>query len=377
LFDFLLLDRPLVYLLPDLAEFNRTKGFAFSDKSVGMFMPGDKVDNFAAFLNALAEAFEKPEKYREDRAFVLRYRFDFTDGESAERVYKAIMDYRPLPALPVAQEKRLLPSAASHIIEARRPHLPKGHLLIDATDTIARQEELKRLCEAAELVFYLTEESETELNDEFRSLKNHVTEADDLGFYRYVKGLPQAKIVEVTGGVDFALFSPTALKNAAAPPPEKITVGYAGIIDNERIAFGMVQYLCEAFPAYDFVFAGDIVGDYPAWLDNHANLRYAGQLAYAELPELISTFDLALLPFYGRFKSKIPAELFQYLACGKMVVTSAMPHLPECGAVFCSASLTDSVAMVGAALAARREQGRIEDALRVAKEYDWGNKNWL
>ena len=88
----------------------------------------------------------------------------------------------------------------------------------------------------------------------------------------------------------------------------------------------MVQYLCEAFPDCEIVFAGDIIGDFPGWLCGYDNLYYM-EASYDELPDMIHTFDVAILPFFGVHKETVPTELFQYLACGKLVVASDMPNI--------------------------------------------------
>lgn len=65
----------------------------------------------------------------------------------------------------------------------------------------------------------------------------------------------------------------------------------------------MVQCICEEFSDCEVVFAGTIVGDYPAWLGGFDNLTYT-EAEYDKLPEIISTFDVAILPFSEGIKKR-------------------------------------------------------------------------
>ena len=49
-YDFLILNRPIVYLIPDYEEYKSEKGFVFHN--IDMFMPGEKVFGFEELLSA-------------------------------------------------------------------------------------------------------------------------------------------------------------------------------------------------------------------------------------------------------------------------------------------------------------------------------------
>lgn len=50
-YDYLLLNRPVVYLLPDFEEYKNAKGFVFHN--ISLYMPGEKVYDFKNLLSAL------------------------------------------------------------------------------------------------------------------------------------------------------------------------------------------------------------------------------------------------------------------------------------------------------------------------------------
>lgn len=359
-FDFLMLDRPIVYLIPDYEDYRNAKGFVF--RNVDYYMPGPKVHDFEEMILALGNALEMPEAYSRERENVRMQRFDYLDDKSAERCFRTIMDYHPIQEdyAPYVSSPRLkMPSSAKQLQAYVKD---EDILLIDSTKEVPNREKLLESCRNAKRIFYITGETP----NQYRRLSSRNSyRIADLELYYEIQKYPNAEIMFIEGGVDYEKFSFPVKKSVC----EKTRLGFAGTIDN-RIYFAMVQYLCEAFPEYDIIFAGDIIGDYPAWLSGYENLHYI-EASYDELPEVIQTFDVAILPFFGGHKKTVPSELFQYLACGKSVVTSDMPNLPKCEALYISKSIADSVEQVKRALQNRTDKKIIESARYVARQNDW------
>ena len=360
-FDFLLLDRPIVYLIPDYEEYRQARGFVFHN--VDYYMPGPKVYCFGEMLNALEEAFDRPDAWAGERRNVRLQRFDFQDDGASGRCLETILGYSPVKTEyePYVSPVRLkMPSSA----ELLRPYIKDPEiLLIDSTRETLDRKALLESCGRAKKVYYIT----GEIPNQYRRLSSRNSyRIADLELYYEVRKCPNAEIVFIGGGVDCRLFSMSG-KNGGC---RKTRIGFAGTIDN-RIYFAMAQYLCEAFPEFDIVFAGDIVGDFPAWLGGYENLHYV-EASYEELPEMIRSFDVALLPFFGSHRKTVPTEFFQYLACGRQVVASDMPNLPECRALYRSVSIADSVEQVRAALKKKGVEEIAREGRRLAEQYDWG-----
>lgn len=359
-FDFLILDRPLVYLIPDYEEYKSAKGFVF--RNVDYYMPGPKAFRFGEMIAALSDALEKPEAYARERQNVRNQRFDFMDDKSAQRSFRIMMDYCPVQEeyKPYVSDVRLrMPSSAEHL---QRYIQDEQILLIDSTKEVQNREEFLKRCHSAKKIYYIT----GEIPNQYRRLSSkNLYRIADMELFEEIRRMPNAEIVFIEGGVDYEKFSLPLKKHRGG----KTRIGFAGTIDN-RIYFAMVQYLCESFPECDIVFAGDIIGDYPGWLRGYENLHYM-ESAYDELPEMIQTFDVAILPFFGGHKKTVPSELFQYLACGKPVVASDMPNLPNCRAIYISKSIADSVDWVKRALQERNDKNVIDAARHVARQNDW------
>lgn len=359
-FDYLLLDRPVVYLLPDFEEYKDKKGFVFSN--IDAFMPGEKAHNFDTMLRALTNAFDRPDQYAVERKNVILNRFDYMDGKSTERCFKQIMEYEKIndEYVPYESDPRtVMPSVGEHICK----HIhDKSILLIDSTKKIDDKEGFFKAIEEAERVYYIT----SEIPSRFRSVSViNSYKIADVELYFSLLEMPKVQIAYITGGVDYDLFSSASFSGDKS----KVRIGFAGAIDN-RIYFSMVHCICETFADCEVIFAGTIIGDYPAWLNGFDNLTYI-EAAYDELPEIISSFDVAILPFFGGHRKLVPVELFQFLACGKSVVASDMPNLPECDAIYTSESITEAVDNIRLILSQDSGRENVENARAIAKEYDW------
>jgi len=87
-FDFLLLDRPIVFAMPDIDEYRSRRGFLL--EPVEQWTPGPHVDNAAQFCIELARCLQQPQYYQTERQHVSRMVHQYTDGNSALRVWNVI-----------------------------------------------------------------------------------------------------------------------------------------------------------------------------------------------------------------------------------------------------------------------------------------------
>ena len=132
----------------------------------------------------------------------------------------------------------------------------------------------------------------------------------------------------------------------------------------------MVQCICEVFSDCDVIFAGEVFGTYPVWMHGFDNLHYI-PVSYEELPSMIQSLDIGILPFFGRHADTVPKEYFQYLACGKQVVASDMDRLPDSPALYRSASVDEAIQNIRIALTRTEDEGIKKCAKSLASGYDW------
>ncbi|MHA1626836.1 MAG: CDP-glycerol glycerophosphotransferase family protein [Candidatus Asgardarchaeia archaeon] len=90
-FDFLLLNRPIVFYVPDFDEYSKRRGFIL--EPFDFWTPGDKARNVDELMEALNEAIERPDKYEKERLWMRDLLFEYKDGNSSERVVEFILKY--------------------------------------------------------------------------------------------------------------------------------------------------------------------------------------------------------------------------------------------------------------------------------------------
>jgi glycosyltransferase involved in cell wall biosynthesis len=160
-----------------------------------------------------------------------------------------------------------------------------------------------------------------------------------------------------------------ALRRAHARP----VAGYVGVLD-ERLDMKLIADLAQRLPDWDIRLVGPTTKIDPASVPRAANIDLLGQQPYARLPEIMASFDVALMPFAlnDATRSISPTKTLEYLAAGLPVVSTRVPdvvsdwgevvHLADDGQSFaggCREVLTQAPGERDAKLAA------------VAKRYEW------
>jgi glycosyltransferase involved in cell wall biosynthesis len=100
-------------------------------------------------------------------------------------------------------------------------------------------------------------------------------------------------------------------------------LGFYGVID-ERFDIKLIREIAEKRPYWEIILIGPVVKIDPSILPENANIRYLGPKTYAELPDLISDWDLALIPFLLNESTRFisPTKTPEYLAAGLPVVST-------------------------------------------------------
>lgn len=133
-------------------------------------------------------------------------------------------------------------------------------------------------------------------------------------------------------GVDVAHFQRARLASTALPTelaslPRPI-FGYFGVID-ERIDYELLVYLGNAYPSASLIMVGPVVKVDPKSLPRLSNLHWLGQRTYEDLPALVKSFDVCLMPFALNDATRYinPTKTLEYMAAGKPIVSTAIPDV--------------------------------------------------
>lgn len=102
-------------------------------------------------------------------------------------------------------------------------------------------------------------------------------------------------------------------------------LGFYGVID-ERFDTALIGELARRRPEWQIVLLGPVVKIDPQELPQAPNLHYLGQKTYAELPQYLAHWDVALLPFALNPSTEFisPTKTPEYLAAGVPVVSTGI-----------------------------------------------------
>jgi len=104
--------------------------------------------------------------------------------------------------------------------------------------------------------------------------------------------------------------------------------GYFGVID-ERIDYELIARLADGCPQGTVVMVGPVVKVDPDSLPSRPNIFWLGQRSYDDLPALVKSFDVCLMPFALNESTQYinPTKTLEYMAAGKPIVSTAVPDV--------------------------------------------------
>lgn len=144
-------------------------------------------------------------------------------------------------------------------------------------------------------------------------------------------------------------------RQAGSPP----AFGFYGVID-ERLDIDLLAWVADARPDYRFEIVGPVVKIDPAELPQRDNIIYPGGQDYADLPQWLGRWDVALMPFAINESTRFisPTKTPEYLSGGRPVVstpiTDVARHYGDLDAVFLADDADSFIAACDAAFALSR-----------------------
>lgn len=146
-------------------------------------------------------------------------------------------------------------------------------------------------------------------------LKRHLSERPDL--------------LLVENGVDPEYFRPDGDRVSELRESDTPIVGYHGAIA-PWIDFDLVGQVVNIRSDLDFVFVGPVessVQDAVSRLERRPNVRFIGEVRSSRIAEYVRSFDVGIVPFVVDEMTcgVTPLKMFEYLASGVGVVSTALP----------------------------------------------------
>jgi len=235
--------------------------------------------------------------------------------------------------------------------------------------------------------------------DEYSAYANHTPESARRTREREVRLAGQADIVFVTSqalwktkrrlnphtylvqnAVDYRTFARIIARNTSLPADigslQHPVIGFVGLIGPKQ-DYELLQLVAESHPAWSLVMVGPVRGmqdtEELKRLQALPNVHFLGCKLTEEIPRYINACDVCLIPYKinnEETKNINPLKLYEYLACGKPVVSVDIPAVRPFAEVVHIAK--DKETFIRRIEDALREDGSLTSRrLGIAKQNTW------
>ena len=180
------------------------------------------------------------------------------------------------------------------------------------------------------------------------------------------------KLQYVPNGVDHDHFAVVPRLRVQRSRP---VLGYMGTLHTWFDA-QLVATVADSLPDWDIIVVGRVVlSTEQRQTLSRPNIHFTGRQSYASLPEILASFDVAMIPFVlnDLIKGTSPIKLYEYLAAGLPVVSTSMPEvltLSEPGRVMC-ADEPGAFAQAIVDLYQTNTPAMVERRQQVARQHTW------
>jgi glycosyltransferase involved in cell wall biosynthesis len=156
-------------------------------------------------------------------------------------------------------------------------------------------------------------------------------------------------------------------------PGDPVVIGFAGTVDG-RLDIAVLRAIAQAHPEWRLRLIGPVQDGFDARsLADLANVSFEPAVAAAELPALVASFDLGVMPYRDDANTAhmTPVKNLEYLAAGVPAVARRVPALvPYAELLYFADSPSEFIEELERALAEQSPQ-RAEARRRVAERHGW------
>ena len=89
-FDYLLLDKPVIFNFYDFKKYEQYRGFSFDP--IDSILAGDIIYDEISFYQALGNVINHNDNWKDKRAFVKKLVHKYQDTDSSERIYNYLFN---------------------------------------------------------------------------------------------------------------------------------------------------------------------------------------------------------------------------------------------------------------------------------------------
>jgi glycosyltransferase involved in cell wall biosynthesis len=176
--------------------------------------------------------------------------------------------------------------------------------------------------------------------------------------------------VLIRNGCDFHHFSSEPRVVSGGRP----VIGYVGAIA-EWFDIDLLADTARLAPQWNFVLVGSTAGADTSLARKLKNITWMGEVPYTDVPSLVASFDVCLIPFKitPLTLATNPVKVYEYLASGRPVVATALPELIALADfdVFTATTPIGFVEQIDRALSCADAPDRIAVRQEWARNQDW------
>jgi len=179
-------------------------------------------------------------------------------------------------------------------------------------------------------------------------------------------------------GVEFERFFSASQKPGRPPELEGIKgpiAGYFGTLTGSN-DIALWEMCADRLKEVSFVFAGRITGGDYSRLQAMPNVRFLGSLPYERIPGICAAFDVCMLAWKMSpwIRSCSPLKLFEYMACGKPVVSVDIDEARKYVDVISVASSHEEFCRLLRWELENDTSARKQRRIEIARQNDWDEK---
>jgi glycosyltransferase involved in cell wall biosynthesis len=177
----------------------------------------------------------------------------------------------------------------------------------------------------------------------------------------------------IRNACEFTRFSQVGRVKTSSRP----IIGYVGAV-SEWFDGQLLFDVAKARPEWQFDIYGAIVGADVAACRVLPNVNFFGEISYESVPGVVAHFDICIIPFKlnSLTFATNPVKIYEYLASGRPVVSTALPELAnmENVDVLCAVFAIDFVSKIELMLEIADIPDRIKCRRDFACQNDWSSR---
>ncbi len=180
----------------------------------------------------------------------------------------------------------------------------------------------------------------------------------------------------VRNGTEFEHFNNVYPNGKLDHIKDKPIIGYYGAI-SDWFDIDLVEFCAKQKPDWYFILIGSTVGCDISRVKELPNIHLLGEIPYEELPGYLYYFDVCTIPFKitSLTLATNPVKFYEYLSCGKPVVSVRLPELEEYKEYcYLADDKQDFICKLEIALHDKDNANLISSRIELAKKNSWDSR---